>query len=88
MNRIRIYTEDLGDYRADSILEKYFDGFTVFPSEGVWKGTKEHSICFEILTAEDQDLEKAKSCAKEIKLVNKRECVLVTWEKSIVAEFV
>jgi len=45
---LRLYTEDKN--RADLIplIDTYFEGYTLVPAEGVWKGQPEHALIIEI----------------------------------------
>ncbi len=71
----RIYTKDLNNNRVQQIASKYFPGFTITKSMGYWQGQKENSVVLEIVTNK-QDA-KVRKLAKEIKIANKQEAVLV-----------
>lgn len=75
----RIYTErfDTSDPRhgtADSVVGASFDGFTRFDSVGVWKGDRELSECFEIIT---DDAAAVMEAARKIRRLNEQAAVLV-----------
>jgi hypothetical protein len=58
------------------IVSRYFDGFTIINCQGFWKGKPEDSVIIEIIG--NDEIEKIKAIADEIRPVNRRECVLVT----------
>lgn len=70
----RLFTEDINREVIASIVASRFDGFTVIPSFGYWKGKPENSVIVEI---ETENREAVMSVANEIKTANKQEAVLV-----------
>lgn len=71
----RIYTEDLNREVVERILSDRFDGFTITPGNGWWKGVKENSLTIDIDTDEE---ERVITVAEKIKTVNDQQGVLVT----------
>ncbi len=82
----RIYTENKINMRdVERFIRKYFDGFTVFFTNGHWKGTKEDSIVIEII-ADYTDKHSVLSLAGDIKVLNEQETVLVTTATVLINE--
>jgi hypothetical protein len=88
MRIFRIYTEATGNLaeRAEREIATKFEGFSSFRGHGVWKGEREESIVFEILTAE-HNRALVLAAAENIRLGNGQEAVLVT-ASDIVAELI
>lgn len=72
----RLYTEDKNREGIEQIISKYFDGFTLIPAIGYWKGNKEQSLIVEILSDKDV-LPVVEQIAEEIKRVNDQQSVLI-----------
>lgn len=80
---IRICTEDKGNsFELKALCSKYFDGYTIYSADGVWKGTQELSLIIEIAVL-DRTTRKARTRARElaiaIKVLNKQEAVLIEY---------
>lgn len=72
----RIQTEDINRENIIAIVSQYFDGFTIIPAIGYYRGKPENSITIEIVCIHpSSDIEKI---AFEIKIANKQECVLIS----------
>ena len=71
----RIFTEDKKQKNIETIVNKYFPGFTIYKGQGFWRCQKENSLVIEIIT-DDTDI-KINKIAKEIKTKNKQQAVLV-----------
>lgn len=71
----RIFTENKNQNQIEQIINKYFEGFTIVKGDGFWRAQKENSLIIEIVTEEPKD--KINSIAKEIKVVNGQDAVLV-----------
>lgn len=72
----RIFTEDINRNTIENIVNSFFDGYTLVNSTGYWKGEKEKSLAIEII-GEKEDIQKIHSIARNIKIQNQQECVLV-----------
>ena len=70
----RILTENKNLGQVEKILRKDFEGFTILKAEGHWRLQKENTLVIEIETT---DLEKIKKVAKDIKVANNQEAVLI-----------
>ena len=70
-----IYTEDTGREDVFTILDQYFDSYTIVPSLGHWKGYQEKSLVLQIVTFDRVAVYLA---ANDIKLRNRQDSVLVT----------
>ncbi len=82
----RIYTEDT-DVRSElhDLVDKYFDGYTIFTGVGVFRGKREQGLVIEIV---DEYLVKGLvlRLAAEIKKLGKQESVLVTTVTGLINE--
>lgn len=72
----RICTENVNQNKIEKIVSKLFDGFTIVKGTGFWKRQKENSLIVEIV-GDESDLNKVKSIASEIKVINDQDAVLV-----------
>ncbi len=72
----RIYTEDFPNLQ--DLVSRYFGGFTIFPTTGVWAGFTENSTVIEIIGTH-ADLQTIVHLAGDIRIVNNQTAVLVTW---------
>ena len=73
----RIFTEDIKENETaiESIINKYYEGFTLIKGEGFWRLQKENSLIIEIVTIDNDEL--ITTMAKEIKEANSQEAVLI-----------
>ena len=72
----RILTENKQRREVEAVVSRHFDGFTTYTGTGHWRGGKERSLIIEI----DADAIKGdavSAIAREIKLMNGQEAVLV-----------
>jgi len=72
----RIYTEDVNRELIEQIVADSFDGYTLLPATGVWKGAREQSVVIELST---EDKARVFETARQIKAANKQEAVLVDY---------
>jgi hypothetical protein len=74
MTVYRMYTEDVNRNRIISVLNNHFDGYTIIPTIGAWRGQLEDSLLIEVFnTTKDVVLD----AATEIARVNNQEAVAV-----------
>jgi len=73
----RIYTEDKKLPIIKSIVNKYFKGYTIIKTSGVWYNKSEKSVIIELI-ATSKDIKKVKTISQEIKAVNRQKAVLLT----------
>lgn len=86
---LRILTEDKNRKLIVSLVSLYFEGFTIIPSIGFWKGEREKALTIEIATDNPkEDYKKAKKIAEIIKLFNEQETVLVQYIDNVKSEFI
>ncbi len=71
----RIFTEDRNRRAVRRIVSAEFDGFTIIPSQGSWKGRLEKSLVIEIIG--NRIMSKIKKLAQKIKKANEQESVLI-----------
>jgi hypothetical protein len=73
----RIFTENIeaNHLAIESIIGKYYEGFTLIKGEGFWRLQKENSLIIEIVTDDTDALITA--LASEIKVANHQEAVLI-----------
>ena len=87
MTRYRLYTERFDNLAT--ITSNYFEGFTLFESQGYWQGVAEQSVVIEII-ASDDDSWRIDALAEFIRRANNQQAVIVTTEpvhfKMIAAE--
>ena len=83
--RIKFYigaNNDTGEVeleKAMTILDKYYTGYTVYNTGGIWNGKGEDCAVVEVIKNDDAMLtEKVKAIAGEIKDALKQEAVLAT----------
>jgi hypothetical protein len=81
--RWTVYTEDKPG--TEKIVDKYFEGYTIFKGIGAWKGAKENALAIEIITGPDEPLAGniVKAMAEEIREVNNQQAVLFTLTDTI-----
>jgi len=72
----RLCTENLNRKKIEKIVSSYFDGFTLFSAIGYWQNYKENSLIIEI-SSNNNEYDKIKEIAKEIKRVNDQDAVLI-----------
>lgn len=70
----RIFTEDVHRERIEELVSAHFDGFTLIPAIGFWKGARESSLIIEI---ETDDVVSVRELADSIKFANAQESVLI-----------
>lgn len=71
----RIFTEDKNQATIESILNKYFEGYTLYKADGFWRLQREQSLIIEIIT---EDIDRTiTELANEIKTANGQEAVLI-----------
>lgn len=74
MKLFRIWTEDKNREQVEQLVARYFDGFSIVAAVGYWKGTREASLCIEIVTDYPNGV---RALARAIKSFNEQEAVLV-----------
>lgn len=72
----RVYTENKNREAIESAFASSFDAFTIFDAAGYWQGTREASLCIEVI-GEAVDRVKIDRLATWIKYHNKQDAVLV-----------
>ena len=77
--RYRIYTELKNLENIAHILNSSFEGYTMYPARGVWKGIPEKALVIEII--EESAQEKVLCAARSIKEFNGQDAVFITTEK-------
>jgi hypothetical protein len=84
----RIQTEDINRPDIIKIVGEFFDGFTIIPAIGYYRGIQENSITIEIIAVNsDMVQNQIKAIAAAIRILNKQECVLIS-EINELSEFV
>ena len=78
-NRYRIYTEHVNLHQIQSIVDKYFKGYSMFTGMGVWD--REHERCLVIEIVSDKSKEDVIVICRKINRINHQKCCLVTAEK-------
>jgi hypothetical protein len=81
----RLYTEDKNREGIIRVLDSHFEGYTVIPTLGRWRGVNEQSLCIELIGA---DTARVLVAAEQIKVMNSQESVLVTTDAHTVSSFV
>lgn len=71
----RIFTQNKNHKEIESIISKYFEGFSLIKSTGFWRLQREKSLIIEIITDDTDKL--INDLAKEIKETNKQEAILI-----------
>jgi len=74
----RIFTENVNRRGIESIVSRYFDGFTIVDSVGYWRGKREDSLIVEIVF-DGKDKPKVEAICREINIVNKQECCMLQY---------
>lgn len=69
-----ILTEHKNESQVKSVLDMYFDGYTLLSGLGRWKGKEELSMTILVCNAEPNRVQNA---CEEIKNINNQESVLV-----------
>jgi hypothetical protein len=72
----RIFTEDKNRECVAALVAANFDGFTMSPALGYWKGVPEKALVIEIL-AEDYALRLVRVVCEDIKFFNEQESILL-----------
>lgn len=70
----RLYTEDTNREALLALIDSHYDGYTVIPTIGAWRGQREQSLIIELF--ETTRLE-AITLARSICLLNDQETVAV-----------
>jgi len=78
--QIKLYTEDINRDDVLDITRQYFENFTINKGVGYWKGGKENSLIITIISGAGQDIKQAEALAKDIKVINDQEAVLLVVE--------
>jgi hypothetical protein len=76
MKLYRILTEAKNANAVERLVGEYFPGYSVLYQDGFWKGEKERSMVIEVM-AEAIEYHKVMQIAKQIKLCNVQDAVLV-----------
>jgi hypothetical protein len=72
----RLYTEDKNRETIKEIVGKYFEGYSLIPCDGVWKGASEKALIVEIVV-QPPSSNAVERIAREIKEANRQETVMV-----------
>jgi len=72
----RVITEDKDRTNIESWVGVFFEGFTIYPATGYWKGKRENSLVIEIDAFPD-DPQLVYRLAYALKYINHQEAVLV-----------
>ena len=83
----RILTENKNRKYIAKIVSDEFEGFTIYKSQGFWRGVSERSLTIEIYAKTVGIEDRVKSVCRLIKEYNKQECVLVQ-KLEVEAEFI
>ena len=75
--RYRLYTENAAN--LPKLVARYFDGATIYDGLGLWQGEQEQSAVIEVI-ASRADLQQILNLAGDIRVTNRQQSVLVTWE--------
>ena len=70
----RIYTEDVNRTEVYAILDSHVTGYTILDATGSWKGTRERSICIELI---DVSPATVTAIARTIRAFNRQESVMI-----------
>jgi hypothetical protein len=70
----RIYTQDVQRKRVIKLMASKFEGFTLQPTFGYFKGRLEKSIVIEIVKAKEREIDQV---ARAIREINGQKSVLV-----------
>ncbi len=73
----RILTENKNNAEITSIVDKYFEGFTILTGIGYWHGIPENSLIIEIYSDAFCAKNNINEIAEQIKELNSQEAVLV-----------
>ena len=75
----RVFTEDKNRRGIKRICNRLFNGYTMYPAQGVWKGVPEKSLCIEVSSGGQEGYValRVKTAAEEIKELNRQEAVLI-----------
>lgn len=95
MHRFELWTEAKGKL-VELASEIFPNGYTIYDSlMGIWKGTKENSVCLVVVAAAGQDAELARvsmrELAKRINTANNQQATLmletIGWGESVTERF-
>jgi hypothetical protein len=70
----RLYTEEKNLKGINKILNRFFSGYTLYHTEGTWQGKSEKCLVIEVY---NEHPTRVYACAKEIRELNKQDCVVV-----------
>ena len=89
MIKYRIYTQNKRLKWIKQVLNEFFDGYTIYKTEGYWKGITERSIVIEIIVPDNQfrwrELQ-IRTLVSMLKGYNKQKSVLVTKDNINIVE--
>ncbi len=79
----RLYTEDVGRDSIVAAVREEYDGFTLYPTVGYWKGIEERSVMVEVIAPVWEGITEVRHSmtriAKAIKVANNQQAVLITY---------
>lgn len=78
----RMYTEDVNRNRILEVLNSKFDGFTLIPTIGAWRGQLENSLLIEVFNTDHATVIEA---AQTIARINNQDAVAVTVAEMVVS---
>lgn len=70
----RLYTEDTNREALLSLIDSHFDGYTIIPTIGAWRGQRESSLIIELFEASRIE---AINLARAIATLNDQDAVAV-----------
>jgi hypothetical protein len=83
MIKARLYTEHKNREAIERSFAQHFSNFTIFEAAGYWKGTRENSVCIEVIALYErcimQDI--FTLIAEKINRGNDQECCMFTLEE-------
>jgi hypothetical protein len=74
MTVYRMYTEDVNRPNILRVLDARFDGYTIIPTIGAWRGKQENSLLIELFNTDKASVIEA---ASKIATMNNQEAVAV-----------
>ena len=82
MNRVRFYIEDPGSLEGQqelyNMLSLWFEGYTLYRTDGFWEGVREDSMVIEVLG--NYDKMKCDDFADRVKFIFDQDAVMYTRE--------
>lgn len=82
----RLYTEDKNRDVLIGIVGQYFNGFSLIPCHGVWKGKQEPGLIIELIFTHKRLIPTILMLVEEIKYTNQQEAVYLVIQKTERAE--